>query len=97
MIAHRVILMLFPVSEKSVGMKQHKRKLKRNARGRPRLRHKGQLIVMRLPPNELKALDRWMRTARCSLGSKQSAEFSASRLAKRPRRHREGGSFFFGF
>jgi hypothetical protein len=72
MIAHRAILMLLPVSEKSVGMKQHKRKLKRNARGRPRLRHKGQLIVMRLPPNELKALDRWIKADGALLSRQQA-------------------------
>jgi hypothetical protein len=42
-------------------MKQRKPKLKSRTRGRPRLRHKLQLIVVRLPPNELKALDRWIK------------------------------------
>jgi hypothetical protein len=36
-------------------------KLKGRPRGRPRLRYKGLAIVMRLPPNELKALDRWIK------------------------------------
>ena len=36
-------------------------KLKGRPRGRPRLRNKGLAIVMRLPPNELKALDRWIK------------------------------------
>jgi hypothetical protein len=40
-------------------MKQNK--LKGRPRGRPRLRYKGLAIVMRLPPNELKALDRWIK------------------------------------
>ena len=42
-------------------MKQSKSKLKGRPRGRPRLRDKGLAIVMRLPANELKALDRWIK------------------------------------
>jgi hypothetical protein len=38
-------------------MKQRKPKLKSRTRGRPRLGRKLLLIVVRLPPNELKALD----------------------------------------
>ena len=42
-------------------MKPSKSKLKGLHRGRPRLRYKGLAIVMRLPPNELKAVDRWIK------------------------------------
>ena len=42
-------------------MKPSKSKLKGRRRGRPRLQYKGLAIVMRLPPNELKALDRWIK------------------------------------
>ena len=42
-------------------MKKSKSKLKGRPRGRPRLRYKGLAIVMRVPPNELKALDRWIK------------------------------------
>jgi hypothetical protein len=71
-------------------MKQHKPKLKNNSRGRPRLRYKGLAIVMRLPPptNSKPWIVGSRRTARCSLASKQSAGFSASRLAIGSRRHR---------
>jgi hypothetical protein len=52
-------------------MKQRKPKLKRNSRGRPRLRYKGPAIVMRLPPNELKALDRWIKADGALLSRQQ--------------------------
>ena len=42
-------------------MKKSKSKLKGRPHGRPRLRYKGLAIVMRVPPNELKALDRWIK------------------------------------
>ena len=42
-------------------MKQSKSQLKGRPRGRPRLRYKGLAIMTRLPPNELKALDRWIK------------------------------------
>ena len=44
-------------------MKPSKSKLKGRRRGRPRLQYKGLAIVMRLPPNELKALDRWINVS----------------------------------
>jgi hypothetical protein len=54
-------------------MKQRKPKLKSRTRGRPRLRHKLQLIVVRLPPpNELKALDRWINTDGALLSRQQA-------------------------
>jgi hypothetical protein len=53
-------------------MKQRKPKLKNNSRGRPRLRYKGLAIVMRLPPNELKALDRWIKADGALLSRQQA-------------------------
>jgi hypothetical protein len=53
-------------------MKQHKPKLKNNSRGRPRLRYEGLAIVMRLPPNELKALDRWIKADGALLSRQQA-------------------------
>jgi hypothetical protein len=53
-------------------MKQRKPKVKSRTRGRPRLRHKGQLIVVRLPPNELKALDRWIKADGALLSRQQA-------------------------
>ena len=75
--------MLFRSFRKGPSMKQRKPKLKSRTRGRPRLRHKLQLIVVRLPPptNSKHWTVGSIRTARCSLGSKQSAGFSAPHLA----------------
>jgi hypothetical protein len=53
-------------------MKQRKPKLKRNSPGRPRLRYKGLAIVMRLPPDELKALDRWIKADGALLSRQQA-------------------------
>ena len=50
-----------PEAPEKVTMKKSKSKLKGRPRGRPRLRYKGLAIVTRLPPNELKALDRWIK------------------------------------
>ena len=47
-------------------------KLKRNSPGRPRLRYKGLAIVMRLPPDELKALDRWIKADGALLSRQQA-------------------------
>jgi hypothetical protein len=63
---------LFQVFRKRVAMKQRKPKLKRSSRGRPRLRYKGLAIVMRLPPNELKALDRWIKADGALLSRQQA-------------------------
>jgi hypothetical protein len=53
-------------------MKRRKPKLKRNSPGRPRLRYKGLAIVMRLPPDELKALDRWIKADGALLSRQQA-------------------------
>ena len=53
-------------------MKQRKPKLKKRPRGRPRLHHKRLAIVLRLPPNELKALDRWIKTDGALLSRQQA-------------------------
>ena len=70
-------------------MMQLKPKLKRNSPGRPRLRYKGLAIVMRLPPDELKALDRWIKADGALLSRQQAIRrISASRWAKEPRKRR---------
>ena len=53
-------------------MKQRKPKLKSRTRGRPRLGRKLLLIVVRLPPNELKALDRWIKADGALLSRQQA-------------------------
>jgi hypothetical protein len=70
--SHQAIQTLFQVFEKRFGMKQRKPKLKRNSPGRPRLRYKGLAIVMRLPPDELKALDRWIKADGALLSRQQA-------------------------